>query len=252
MNEFQKFDFLNQKLVFNCLAKDIQNANEVYEAGEGHIAIGLLSTRHATIEENVAEVTKFQEVVPLISIGLGGGSPKQWRMAAHIAAQTDPGHVNQVFPASGYTLGLMEGHGCQHTLVNALISPTGTVGKVKINTGVHSDSLDDPVDLEMALLMLKDIGLNSVKFFHMKGTTYLNYLRAVAEGCTSVGIDMIEPTGGLNPENIGDVIEVCLESGVKYIMPHVYSSIIDKVSGNTKPEEVSKMLQTANALFGNN
>jgi 2-dehydro-3-deoxy-phosphogluconate aldolase len=251
MNEFQKFNFLNEKVVINCLAEDIQNAKEVYEAGEGHIAIGLLSTRYPTIEENVAEVTKFQEAIPLVSIGLGGGSPKQWRMAAQIAAQTDPGHVNQVFPASGYTLGLLEGNGCQHTLVNALISPTGTKGKVKINTGVHSESVTDQIDLETALLMLKDIGLKSVKYFHMKGLTHLDELRVVAEGCKSVGIDMIEPTGGLSPENIKDVVKVCLESGVKHIMPHVYSSIIDPESGNTKPKQVAGMIQTVKALIGN-
>jgi 2-dehydro-3-deoxy-phosphogluconate aldolase len=188
----------------------------------------------------------------LISVGLGGGSPKQWRMAANIAAQTDPGHVNQVFPASGYTLGLLEGNDCQHTLVNALISPTGTIGKVKVNTGVHSESVADQVDLTAALLMLKDIGLKSVKFFHMKGRTYLEELQAVAKECKSVGIEMIEPTGGLSPENIRDIVEVCLESGVKYIMPHVYSSIIDKKSGRTRPEEVAEMIQSLKVLVGNN
>jgi 2-dehydro-3-deoxy-phosphogluconate aldolase len=133
-----------------------------------------------------------------------------------------------------------------------LISPTGTIGKVKVNTGVHSESVADQVDLTAALLMLKDIGLKSVKFFHMKGRTYLEELQAVAKECKSVGIEMIEPTGGLSPENIRDIVEVCLESGVKYIMPHVYSSIIDKKSGRTRPEEVAEMIQSLKVLVGNN
>lgn len=249
MGEFSKFNFLNNKVVINCLAKDTQNAGEILEAAEGHIAIGLLSTRFPTVEENVTEVEKFQKIVPLISIGLGGGSPKQWQIAARIAARTDPGHVNQVFPASGYTKGLLEGNNCENTVVNALISPTGTVGKVKINTGVYSQSSGQEVDLETALLMMKDIGLNSVKFFNMKGTTFIDELAAAAQKCKEVGIEMIEPTGGVNPDNIVDILEVCLSSGVKFVMPHVYSSIIDKESGKTKPQEVFKIIKSIEQLL---
>ncbi len=249
MSHFRKFNFLKDRVLINCLAKDIQNAKEVSDAAEGHIAIGLLSVRFPTVEENVAEVKRFQKSIPLVSVGLGGGSPKQWQMAAHIAANTDPGHVNQVFPASGYTLGLLEGNHCENTVVNALISPTGTIGKVKINTGVYSQDVDEEVDLQTALLMMKDIGLNSVKFFHMKGLKYLKELEAVAKACKSVGIDMIEPTGGLNPENVKEIVATCLSTGVKYVMPHIYSSLIDKDTGRTKPEEVKKIITSINSLM---
>lgn len=249
MNEFHKFNFYKNKVVINCLAKDIHNAKEILDAGEGHIAIGLLSTRHSTIEKNIEEVKEFKKEIPLISVGLGGGSPKQWHMAAHIAANTDPGHVNQVFPAAGYTKGLLEGKKCSGTVVNALISPTGTVGRVKINTGIFSDVNDDSFDLKTTLLMMKDIGLNSVKFFNMKGLTYLDELSAVASACKEVGIEMIEPTGGLTPENVGQIIETCRNSGVKYIMPHIYSSIIDKETGNTIPEKVFDIFKTIKQII---
>jgi len=171
-------------------------------------------------------------------------------MAAEIASYTDPGHVNQVFPAAGYTRGLLEGRNCHHTIVNALISPTGMGGKVKINTGLHSQINDgDEVDIATALLMLKDIGLNSVKFFNMRGLVYLEELRAVATACQQIGIEMIEPTGGLNPENVGEIVDVCLSAGVKHVMPHIYSSIIDKSTGCTKPESVAEILQTIKQIF---
>jgi len=250
MTDFQKFNFINNKVIINCMAKDIKNAQEILTAAEGHVAIGLLSTRFPTTEENIIEVREFMKTIPLISVGLGGGSPKQWQMAARIAASTDPGHVNQVFPAAGYTKGLLEGNNCRNTVVNALISPTGNVGKVKINTGLYSQVNTEEIDLNTALLMMKDIGLQSVKFFNMKGLRSLDELKRVAQGCKDVGIDMIEPTGGLNPDNLQEILETCLSSGVKYIMPHVYSSIIDKTTGRTKPEEVSKIINMIKKLVG--
>jgi 2-dehydro-3-deoxy-phosphogluconate aldolase len=242
-----KFNFYKGKVVINCLAKDLDNAKEVLAAAESHLAVGLLSTRHPTVAENVAEVRSFQKEIPLVSVGLGGGSPKQWSMAAEIASETDPGHVNQVFPAAGYTLGLLKGKGCVHTVVNALISPTAVRGKVKINTGVYSSDLEDAVDIDTALLMMKDIGLNSVKFFNMKGLKYLDALRDVAEACVKYEIDMVEPTGGITPENVGEIVAVCLLAGVSHVMPHVYSSIIDPVDGRTQPNAVSQILETVKA-----
>ncbi len=248
MADFEKFNFYHDRVAINCLAKDIENAKEVVAAAEGHIAVGLLSTRHPTVEENVNEVREFQKEIPLISIGLGGGSPKQWSMAAEIAAETDPGHVNQVFPAAGYTLGLLRGKGCTHTVVNALISPTGVPGKVKVNTGIFSSDRDDAVDVETALLMLKDIGLQSVKFFNIHGTEHLQELEVLAQACVEMGIEMIEPTGGIDLDNLGDVLAVCLKAGVKHIVPHIYSSIIDKESGLTSPDLVSKAMQAVKAM----
>lgn len=239
-----KFNFYKDKIVINCLAKDLDNAKEVFSAAEGHLAVGLLSTRHPTVEENIAEVRRFQKEIPLVSVGLGGGSPKQWAMAAEIASLTDPGHINQVFPAAGYTLGLLKGRGCSQTVVNALISPTDAKGKVKINTGVYSSDRVDAVDIDTALLMLKDIGLNSVKFFHMKGLKYLDALRDVAEACVNHEIDMLEPTGGITPDNVGEIVAVCLSTGVHHIMPHIYGSIIDANNGCTQPEAVAKIIET--------
>ena len=248
MNVFTKFNFYRERVLINCLAKDKNNAKEIVAAAEGHIAIGLLSVRHPTVEENVKEVREFQKDIPLISIGLGDGSPKQWKMAAEIASLTDPGHVNQVFSAAGYTLGLLQGKGCTQTVVNALISPTGVPGKVKLNTGIFSSDREDSVDVETALLMLKDVGLQSVKFFNIHGTAHLRELEAVAKACADLGIDMIEPTGGINVENVREVLEACIKTGVKHIIPHIYSSIIDKETGLTDPNLVLKVFKIIEEL----
>lgn len=250
MNSFSKFNFYQNRVVVNCLAKDLTNAKDVVKAAKNHVAIGLLSTRFPSVEENVELVKKYQQEIPLISIGLGSGSPNQWKMVAEIASLTDPGHVNQVFPASGYALGLLNGKNCDHTIVNALISPTGTPGKVIINTGVFSQEHEEVVDIKSALLMMKDIGLQSVKFYHMKGNKYIHELEVVASMCREVGIDMIEPTGGINLENLGDILDVCLNSGIKYIMPHIYSSIIDKNTGLTDVKAVREALEIIKHIVG--
>ncbi|SCL88418.1 KDGP aldolase [Sporanaerobacter sp. PP17-6a] len=75
---------------------------------------------------------------------------------AEIAKETDSGHVNQVFPTAGYTQRLLKGAGADNTLVNALISPTGTVGKVIISTGPFSSKNNLVADIDDALLMLRD------------------------------------------------------------------------------------------------
>jgi hypothetical protein len=40
-----------------------------------------------------------------------------------------------------------------------------------------------------------------------------------AQACADSGIEMIEPTGGIDVDNIRDVLNVCLRTGVKHIMP---------------------------------
>ena len=64
-----------------------------------------------------------------------------------------------------------------------------------------------------------------------------------AQACADSGIEMIELTGGIDVDNIRDVLNVCLRTGVKHIMPHIYSSMIDKKTGLTDPALVLKVMQ---------
>ena len=73
-----------------------------------------------------------------LSVGLGAGDPNQSAMVSEISRQVQPQHVNQVFTGVATSRALL---GQNETVVNGLVSPTGTVGMVKISTGpLSSDS----------------------------------------------------------------------------------------------------------------
>lgn len=249
--EFQKLSFYKNQVAINLLAKDVENAKAVVDALNGHGVVGIISKQFQSLEEGIAYVNKFQEHIPAVSIGLGDGDPNQWKMAAELAAATDPGHVNQIFSAAGYTLGLLKGKGCKHTVVNGLISPTGVPGQVKISTGPLSGQREGAVvPVDTAIAMLKEIGVHSVKFFHMEGNQRLSELKAVAEACVRMEMPLIEPTGGITVENILPILEVCLEAGCQRVMPHVYSAIIDKSTGLTDPQLTKKLYYILQVVIG--
>ncbi|WP_066497448.1 2-dehydro-3-deoxy-phosphogluconate aldolase [Abyssisolibacter fermentans] len=248
--QIKKFNFYKDKVALNLLAKDLENAKDVAKVLDGNVVIGILSKNFNTVEEAVTYAKRFLEELPVISIGLGAGDPNQWKMAAEIASETDPGHVNQVFTTAAYTAGLLKGKECKNTIVNALISPTGEVGKVKISTGpLSSDAKEAVVDVDTALSMLKDAGVNSIKFFHMKGTKHLEELKEVAKACVRVGIPLIEPTGGIEVENIYDIVKTCVDAGCDKVIPHVYSSAIDKETGLTDLDIVKKLYDEIKKVF---
>ncbi|MBZ2175998.1 KDGP aldolase [Schnuerera sp. xch1] len=240
--ELDKLRFYKDRVAINLLAKNIDNAKDILEVLDGNGVIGILSKKFNNIDEGVKYVKEFQKYIPTISIGLGAGDPNQWKKAAVIAAETDPGHVNQVFATAGYTVGLLKGKGCKNTLVNALISPTGTVGMAKISTGSFSAQKEAAiVDIDTALCMLKDFGINSLKFFNIRGAKHLDELREAAKACVRIGIPVIEPTGGITTENIYDVVKVCIDAGCQKVIPHVYSSAIDKETGLTDINVVKQL-----------
>ncbi|ECS2122760.1 oxo-acid lyase [Salmonella enterica subsp. enterica serovar Anatum] len=218
----QQINFYRQRVAINVLAKDIANAKAIYEAAEGHAVIGVLSAQFATVEEGVPEVKRWMAEVPSISVGLGAGDPAQYYKAAMIAAHTHPAHVNQTFTGSGFAAGALAATGGEQTHINALVSPTGTPGEVLISTGVSS-SQGTParVSCEAAVRMMQDMGAHAAKFF---------------------------PTGGISLDNFGIILQTCLEAGVPRVMPHVYSSIIDPQTGNTRPEDVIRLMEIVKAL----
>ncbi|MBF4694727.1 2-dehydro-3-deoxy-phosphogluconate aldolase [Fusibacter ferrireducens] len=241
--------FYKDRVAINCLAKNVENGSMVWEASEGYSAIGVLSNQFETVEEGISYVEAFRKKVPCVSVGLGDGDPSQGFKAAMIAGSTNPGHVNQVFTSAGFAAGYLKAKGAENTAINALISPTGQVGMVKINTGLLSSKEPDAVvTVETAIAMLKDMGAHSVKFFPMGGEKSLEELKYVAKVCAEQEMPMIEPTGGINLANFETILKVCLDAGVKKIMPHVYGAIIDKETGNTDPEKVKLLLEKVKKL----
>jgi 2-dehydro-3-deoxy-phosphogluconate aldolase len=244
MNRLEKINFMKDRVAVNFLAGDLDNAKAVIEAMDGHALVGILSKQFKSVEEGVVKVNAWLEELPAVSVGMGGGDPAQAVKAALIASQTNPGHVNQPFTGAGFASGALRAKGANETAINVMMAPTGIPGKVKVNTGkfcvAESDAL---VDVDTAMAMIKDMEADSVKFFPMGGLKSLEELKAVAEACARQGIQLIEPTGGITPDNFQAILQVCLDAGVPYVMPHVYGSVMDKETGMTNVEQVRRIYE---------
>jgi len=248
----QHINFYRGRVAINVLACDLENAREVYDASEGHAVIGVLSSQFADVGQGVQEVELWTSFIPAISVGLGAGDPTQYAKAALIAAATRSAHVNQTFTGAGFAAGALALAlaGNAHTCINALVSPSGQPGRVIISTGERSGQ-QQPVlaDCDSAVCMMLDMGAHAAKFFPMGGEKSLAELKALAESAVRQGMTMIEPTGGIDLANFSVILETCLRAGVPKVMPHIYSSIIDKQSGRTRPEDVANLMQQVKALL---
>lgn len=156
-------------------------------------------------------------------------------MVAEICKGFKPQHVNQVFTGVGHTRANLNN---DETLVNSLVSPSGKVGYVKISTGPLSQEKESAiVPIETAIAMIKDMGGSSIKYFPMQGLKFKDEYIEVCKACAKEDF-ILEPTGGIDLDNFKEIVEIALENGVKKIIPHVYTSIIDKESKKTKVEDV--------------
>jgi uncharacterized protein (TIGR03581 family) len=99
-------------------------------------------------------------------------------MVSAISREVQPQHVNQVFTGVATSRALL---GQNATVVNGLVSPTGTPGLVKISTGpLSSQAADGIVPVETAIALLKDMGGSSIKYFPMGGLKCREEYQAVA------------------------------------------------------------------------
>ncbi|WP_380184068.1 KDGP aldolase family protein [Kalamiella sp. sgz302252] len=241
-------NFYRNRVCLNVLAGSKENARAVWQAAEGHVLVGVLSKNYSSVASAVADMREYAALIDnALSVGLGAGDPNQSAMVSAIAAEIQPQHVNQVFTGVATSRALL---GQSQTVVNGLISPTGTPGMVKISTGpLSSQAPEGIVPVATAIALLKDMGGSSVKYFPMGGLKAVEEFRAVAKACAEQDF-WLEPTGGIDPENYEAILQIALEAGVSKIIPHIYSSIIDKASGNTRPEEVSALLAITKKLVG--
>lgn len=247
---YDRLDFYKDKVIVNLLAKDLDNAVEATNVLDGHALVGVLTKNYPTVEACVADVKAYMKKLPNVSVGLGAGDPKQWKMVAEVAALTDPGHANEVFTGAMYCQGALAAAGCTHTVVNCLISPTGIPGKVKISTGpVSSECRDLIVDVEDAMNLMRDLGLPSIKYYDIHGTAHLEELKVVAQAAVKAGIPIMEPTGGLGPDNVKEIVKICYNAGCERIIPHVYTSIIDKETKRTRADLTKKVYDEIKSIF---
>lgn len=239
-------NYYNGRVCLNVLGGSLENAKEIYEAAEKYVAVGVLSANYPDVASAVEDMKKYMEVLEgNLSVGLGGGNPAQWKAVADISAEIKANHFNQVFSAVGYTRAKVDNDTAH---INSLVSPTGTPGMVKVSTGpLSKDAEDGIIPVDTAIAMIKEMGGNSIKFFPMGGLKCKDELKAVAEACARNNF-VLEPTGGIDMENFREIMEIILNAGVEKVIPHVYSSIIDKATGNTKPECVKALLDIVKEL----
>lgn len=234
-------NYLENHICLNVLANSVENAKACYEAAEGHVILGVLSKNYTSDEAAIEDMKKYQaETNNALSVGLGAGDPNQSQMVSRLSGVLQPQHVNQVFTGVGTSRALL---GQDDTIINGLVSPTGKVGYVNIATGpLSSQAPEAIVPIETAIKLLQDMGGSSIKYFPMKGLAHKEEYQAVAEACAKYDF-YLEPTGGIDLENFEEILQIAVDAGVKKIIPHVYSSIIDKETGDTKIEDVKKLLQ---------
>lgn len=240
--------FYRDRVCLNVLAGSKANASAIYKAAEGHVLVGVLSKNYPDVASAVADMREYAALIDnALSVGLGAGDPNQSAMVSAISREVQPQHVNQVFTGVGPSRALL---GQNETVVNGLVSPTGTPGKVKISTGpLSSGAPEGVVPVETAIALLKDMGGSSIKYFPMGGLQCRDEYQAVAEACARHNF-WLEPTGGIDLENFGEILQIALDAGVSKIIPHIYSSIIDKVSGDTRPDDVRQLLAITKRLVG--
>ncbi|AHG19782.1 2-dehydro-3-deoxyphosphooctonate aldolase [Chania multitudinisentens RB-25] len=243
-----KPNYYKDRVCLNVLAGSISNAQEIYEAAQGHVLVGVLSKNYPDVDSAVTDMERYARLIEnALSVGLGAGDPKQSAMVSQIAKHVQPQHVNQVFTGVGASRALL---GQDETVVNGLVSPTGRVGWVKISTGPLSALAPEGiVPVETAIALLKDMGGSSIKYFPMGGLKHKEEYQYVAQACAEHDF-LLEPTGGIDLENYESILEIALAAGVKQVIPHIYSSIIDSASGNTRPQDVKTLLAMTQKLVG--
>lgn len=243
-----KPNYYKDRVCLNVLAGSKDNAQEIYDAAQGHVLVGVLSKNYPDVDSAVTDMAHYAQLIEnALSIGLGAGDPKQSTMVSLIARQVQPQHVNQVFTGVGASRALL---GQSETVVNGLVSPTGRVGWVKISTGpLSAQAPEGIVPVATAIALLKDMGGSSIKYFPMGGLKHKEEFQYVAQACAEHDF-LLEPTGGIDLENYEAILEIALAAGVKQVIPHIYSSIIDSASGNTRPQDVKTLLAMTKKLVG--
>lgn len=228
--------FYKNRVSLNVLAKGEQNIKDIYQAADKNVVIGLLSKDYETVEEAVDSMSQLgSHVNDAISIGLGAGDNRQAKVVSDIAKKYQGSHINQVFTSVGETTANSQ----KTSWVNALVSPTGKAGYVNISTGPISNEGTEQaiIPIKAAINLIKDMGGSSIKFFPMNGLNTLEEYKAVAQACGEMNFGL-EPTGGITKENFEEILKIALEFNVPKVIPHIYSSIIDKETGLTLIEDV--------------
>lgn len=225
------------EVIVNLLAKDLANALEVNDILKGDCLIGLMCKDYSN-QEIIERINEYNAALNgNVSLGLGAGNPEYGERVIQLSNEVEVKHINQVFPFCGQTKANALGG---DTIINALISPSGNVNSVIINTGPQSSKLPNvEIDMKAAVILAKEMGANSLKFYPMNGLKHIKEFENLCK--IAADYDMVvEPTGGINLTNFEEICSIAIKCNVKKVIPHVYTSIMDD-TGLTKLEDVKKI-----------
>ncbi|MBM7600006.1 uncharacterized protein (TIGR03581 family) [Virgibacillus halotolerans] len=228
---------LHEKFLFNFLARDAENAATIMEAGSGYVVPGIVSDKFETVALAVEKVQALQSVTDTISIGLGGGGNiANWEKVLDIALASQPGHINQPLETAVYAKGYLDGAHIKDQVVNALVKPTGNVGTIQLAcTG-------QMLEVEMFVEIVASLGVESIKMMPVKGTQHIEELIYLTKVAATKGIRGVEPAGGIDSNNIKDIMLGVKDIDIEYFMPHIFGSSIDKKTSETIPEVVREIV----------
>lgn len=232
---------LKGKFLFNFLAKDKKNAADIMEAGGGYVVPGIASNQH-TLDDAISKICELKAVNDTVSIGLGGGGDtNNWKKVLDIATATNAGHLNQPFETASYSQGFIEGKG-QKQLVNALIHPTGEKGKIQLANSKQIMSVESFLEIASVL------GIPSIKLMPLQGLDHLDELIHLTEKASNYGIKGVEPAGGINTDNIVEIVKSIRNIDIEFFMPHIFGSVIDPKTRDTIPENVKEIYKKVEGL----
>ncbi|RHW29917.1 KDGP aldolase [Oceanobacillus profundus] len=234
---------LYDKFLFNFIARDAANAAAVMEAGSGYVIPGIVSDNYDSIDAATKKVIELKTITDMVSIGLGGGGKTaNCRKVLDIAVASDPGHINQPFETAAYTKGFLDGKGTRKQLANALIQPTGEIGKIRL---ANSGSI---IKVEQFIDIAASLGIESIKMMPIKGNQHLDELIYLTKVAAAKGIRGVEPAGGIDASNIKDIVMGVMAIDIEFFMPHIFGSTIDKITGETIPSKVNEIMEIMEGL----
>lgn len=102
----------------------------------------------------------------------------------------------------------------------------------------------EPVSCDLAAAMLAEIGVESVKFYPIEEKKRLDEMAEMVKAAVRHQIRIFEPTGGIDLDSLPDLVKVCAQHGAERIIPHIYTSIVDRETGRTRVEDVKALFQS--------
>lgn len=235
----------SQQWILHVPVRDADNARDLARELEYPVVACLVLKDHPDLVVVAHEAEQMLTLGSLFtSFALGDGDPQQWSRVLSVACEVPPHHINQLYPTAGYALGTLRSSGAGDTVVNALIEPTGRPGYVSISTGPFSAAGEKAiVPARTAMLLLKDAGVESVKYYPMHGLGALTEFCEIVRLAAEEGISAVEPSGGIDGSNIAKIIRSGLQAGrgKVHIAPHVFGAVNDKETKLTLPSRVSEI-----------